>query len=126
VPDFSLLNQDMFTGLDLASYTGRFGICITDIDLGKVKEGNVVLKFSIDKYSEYNEPSSLESFMEKVSSTDSVKAIEIVFHQMFDSAYSLAEILDKRNNKHFNNVEELLHFIFRLRSLSKGKPVGIR
>ena len=126
IPEFLLMNPDMFSGLDLASHAGKFSICIRDTDLEKCRDGNIILKCSLNKYSEFNDPDKLNDLMKRISSIDSVKGIEIVLFKMFDSFYTLSDFIDKKNNNHFSNSKELLQFIHELRSLTQGKPIGIR
>jgi len=126
IPPISFLNNEMYGGVGLASHDGKFALLIKDADLDKFSAGNFILKFVIDNQSEFNNPEVLEKFIKKLGSDDSIKAIEIVLSDMSSTPYSLSDMMNKKNNRHFNDYNGLLNFILKLRYLSEGKPIGIR
>ncbi|HEY8400355.1 MAG TPA: hypothetical protein VIK89_03785 [Cytophagaceae bacterium] len=125
IPDSNLLSKEMFKGFREASQYGGFAISISDSELDKCKEGNFILKFSVDRNSAFSNRHKLQALFKDVAVNNSVKAIEIVLNKNSNNN-SLSEYLDKANNRYFNNSVGLLYLIRYLRYLSNGKPIGIR
>lgn len=126
IPNSAILSNEMIAGLDLASGTGEFSFSIHHLELDRWKEGNIILKLPINKESVFCQEEKLIELFENISSKANVKAIEVVLDKIFASGYSLSEMMDRKNNAHFNNCADLLQFVLKLRSLSQGKPIGIR
>lgn len=126
IPDFPLLNSDLISGLDQASDTGQFIFSVQDFELSKWKDGNLFLKLPINIHSPVCNSETLEALFKRLSAYPPVKGIEIVYDTIFSSCHSLSEMMDEKNNCHFNDYTSLLEFVQKIRSLSKGRPVGIR
>jgi hypothetical protein len=126
ISNYTLLNDEVIGGLNLASDTGIFSLAIQNDLLNKCKNSNVILKFPINTNAIYFAEKDFDHFFEKLASQSLVKAIELVFDQSFDNFYCIRDMMDSKNNAYFNNFKELSIFIKRLRRISNGKPIGLR
>lgn len=122
----SPMNKNLIPVLDKVSCAANFYFSSNDAELRQWKKGNLFFKFAVNIQRPQILKKKLEALFAQSLENPAVKGIELVYETGFSSCHSLAEMTDKKNNAYFNNPDQLLRFVKKIRMNSSGCPVGIR